>query len=56
MIIKACGFSAGFGFFGDPVFKKTLDFLNRRIPDWKKYLDVQRYICSLSIVIFVCLL
>jgi len=42
-IIKMNAFVIGFGFFGDPVIKKTLGFLNQRVPDWKKCLDLQKY-------------
>lgn len=43
MIIKAVGFTVGFGFFGDPIFQWTLSFLKNKIPDWKKHLDLQQY-------------
>lgn len=43
MIIKAIGFTVGFGFFGDPIFQGTLSFLNNKVPDWKKHLDLQQY-------------
>ncbi|OJJ39409.1 hypothetical protein ASPWEDRAFT_169256 [Aspergillus wentii DTO 134E9] len=41
LVIKAGAFAVGFGFFGDPVIQSSLDFLNNRIPDWKKHLDLQ---------------
>lgn len=42
-IVKGCAFAVGFSFFGDPVFQRTLDFLNHKVPNWKKALDLHRY-------------
>ncbi|EYE98908.1 uncharacterized protein EURHEDRAFT_373989 [Aspergillus ruber CBS 135680] len=42
MIVKGIGFAIGFGFFGDPVFEWTMDFLNRKVPNWKDHLDMQK--------------
>lgn len=42
-IVKIIGFAIGFGFFGDPVFTYTLDTLNRKVPDWKDRMDLQKY-------------
>ncbi|KAJ5198587.1 uncharacterized protein N7498_007704 [Penicillium cinerascens] len=41
-IIKGIGFAIGLGFFGDPIFAYTLDMLNRKIPNWKDQLDMQK--------------
>ncbi|KAJ5560575.1 hypothetical protein N7513_002974 [Penicillium frequentans] len=41
-IVKIIGFAIGFGFFGDPVFTYTLDALNRKIPNWKDQMDLQK--------------
>ncbi|KAG8525769.1 uncharacterized protein KY384_000529 [Bacidia gigantensis] len=34
----------GFGFFGDPLIWRGLDFLNKKIPDWPKYLEIRNSI------------
>lgn len=42
MFTKAATFGLGFGFFGDPVISRGLDWLNRTIPDWKKLLELRK--------------
>ncbi|KAJ5583056.1 hypothetical protein N7535_001676 [Penicillium sp. DV-2018c] len=42
LIIKLVGFAVGLGFFGDPIFAFTLDLLNRKVPNWKDHLDLQK--------------
>ncbi|PKY01189.1 hypothetical protein P168DRAFT_293026 [Aspergillus campestris IBT 28561] len=42
MIVKGGAFAAGLGFFGDPVFSRTLDILNAIYPNWKEQLDLQK--------------
>ena len=44
LIVKGAGFVVGLAFFGEPVFQRTMDYLNTNIPDWKKYLDLQMYV------------
>lgn len=44
LIVKSAGFVVGFAFFGDPVFERTMEYLNTNIPHWKNYLDLQKYI------------
>ncbi|KAK1757043.1 hypothetical protein QBC47DRAFT_443784 [Echria macrotheca] len=41
MFMKGVTFGVGFGFFGDPVISRGLDWLNRTIPDWKKLLELR---------------
>ena len=36
-------FGVGFGFFGDPVIQKGLDWLNRTFPKWQKLLELRKY-------------
>jgi hypothetical protein len=43
-IIKGVGFTIGVGFFGEPIFAYTLDMLNRKVPNWKDHLDMQKYV------------
>lgn len=43
-IIKGIGFSLGLAFFGGPIFSLTQDLLNRKIPNWKDHLDIQKYL------------
>lgn len=55
-IIKASAFAVGFAFFGDPVFQSTVKLLNEKIPDWKKYLDMQMYAppaCEASFLLLI---
>lgn len=42
MIVKGGAFAAGLGFFGDPIFARTLGFLNAIYPSWKEQLDLQK--------------
>ncbi|KAM7212950.1 Protein of unknown function (DUF3292) domain containing protein [Rhypophila decipiens] len=41
MFTKGVMFGIGFGFFGDPVISRGLDWLNRTIPDWPKLLELR---------------
>ncbi|KAK0729545.1 hypothetical protein B0H67DRAFT_501065 [Lasiosphaeris hirsuta] len=41
MFIKGLTFGIGFGFFGDPVLSRGLDWLNRTMPDWQKLLELR---------------
>lgn len=41
MFMKGITFGVGFGFFGDPVISRGMDWLNRTIPDWKKLLELR---------------
>lgn len=42
MLTKSISFGAGFGFFGDPIITRGLDFLNRKIPNWMELLDLRK--------------
>jgi len=44
MFMKMVTGGVGFGFFGDPLFWRGLDFLNEKIPDWQKYLEIRKYV------------
>lgn len=44
MFVKGVTFGIGFGFFGDPIISRGLDWLNRTIPDWKKLLELRKYV------------
>ena len=41
MFTKGATFGIGFGFFGDPVVKPGLDWLNRTFPNWQKLLEIR---------------
>lgn len=41
MIVKGAGFGVGFGFFGDPIISRGLDFLNTKFPRWQKLLELR---------------
>lgn len=41
MFAKAVTFGIGFGFFGDPVISRGLDWINRTIPNWQKLLEIR---------------
>ncbi|KAH6695704.1 hypothetical protein F5X68DRAFT_266984 [Plectosphaerella plurivora] len=44
MVIKSTQFILGFAFFGDPIIQRGLSFVNRRIPNWQKYLELRNSI------------
>jgi hypothetical protein len=44
MFMKATYAGVGFGFFGDPLIWRGLDFLNKKIPNWQKYLELRKYV------------
>ncbi|KAK3386185.1 hypothetical protein B0H63DRAFT_415410 [Podospora didyma] len=41
MFMKGVMFGVGFGFFGDPVISKGLNWLNTTFPDWQKLLELR---------------
>lgn len=41
MFTKGVMFGVGFGFFGDPIIKRSLDLLNRRFPHWQQLLELR---------------
>jgi len=44
MIMKGTAFGIGFGFFGDPIIMRGLDWLNTRFPKWQKLLELRNTI------------
>ncbi|KAI9737109.1 MAG: hypothetical protein M1834_000700 [Cirrosporium novae-zelandiae] len=42
--MKTITFSAGFGFFGDPIISRGLAWLNQEFPHWEKFLEIQNTI------------
>ena len=44
MVVKGMTFGIGFGFFGDPVIMRGLEWLNRRFPKWQKLLELRNSI------------
>ncbi|KAL4875441.1 hypothetical protein BJY04DRAFT_163855 [Aspergillus karnatakaensis] len=42
IIIKTLAFAIGVGFFGDPVFKRVIEFLDRTSPKWRECLDMEK--------------
>ena len=41
-IIKAGTFIVGFGLFGDPVVQRMVEVLDRKVPDWKRHMDMRK--------------
>ena len=41
IFIKVSSFFIGFGFFGDPLIWRGLDFLNKKYPNWQKLLEIR---------------
>ncbi|KAL2869758.1 uncharacterized protein BJX67DRAFT_346925 [Aspergillus lucknowensis] len=41
-IVKVCGLTIGLGLFGDPVFRRAVEYLDHNVPNWKEYLDIER--------------
>ena len=44
MFMKMVTGGIGFGFFSDPLIWRGLDFLNEKIPNWQKYLELRKYV------------
>ncbi|KAK4570539.1 profilin, required for normal timing of actin polymerization in response to thermal stress [Recurvomyces mirabilis] len=44
MVVKGITFGVGFGFFGDPVIMRGLEWLNRNYPNWQKLLELRNSI------------
>lgn len=41
MFVKATSFGIGFGFFGDPIISRGLEWLNQNYPNWQKLLELR---------------
>lgn len=50
MFTKGVTFGIGFGFFGDPVISRGIDWLNRTIPNWPKLLELRKYVFTYYIL------
>ncbi|KAJ9663591.1 hypothetical protein H2201_005552 [Coniosporium apollinis] len=44
MFMKGVTFGAGFGFFGDPIIRRGLEWLNKNYPNWMKLLELRNNI------------
>ena len=44
VFMKATYAGVGFGFFGDPLIWRGLDFLNKKYPNWQKLLEIRKYV------------
>jgi hypothetical protein len=42
MVYKGIGFAVGFGIFGGPIFTASLEWLNRKYPNWMKLLEPKK--------------
>ena len=49
MFVKMSTFGVGFAFFGDPIIRRGVAYLNREFPRWEKLLELQKY-ASLQII------
>lgn len=44
VLMKVSTFMFGFAFFGDPVIRRGINYLNRRFPKWQKVIEIQKYV------------
>lgn len=44
MIVKSVALTIGLVFFGDPVLSRAVGFLDKNIPNWKEYMDIDKYV------------
>ncbi|BCS27800.1 uncharacterized protein APUU_60848S [Aspergillus puulaauensis] len=42
MIVKSVALTIGLVFFGDPVLSRAVGFLDKNIPNWKEYMDIDK--------------
>lgn len=42
--MKLSTLSIGLAFFGDPVIRRGVVYLNRRVPGWQKLIELQKYV------------
>lgn len=42
MVMKGTGALVGFGFFGQPVLSRGYELLNRKVPNWQKYIELRK--------------
>jgi hypothetical protein len=43
MFVKGTTFFMGFGFFGQPILERGLNWLNHTYPNWQKLLEIRKY-------------
>lgn len=41
MVAKATSFAVGFGFFGNPIITPAMEYLNKKIPNWQRFLELR---------------
>lgn len=51
VLMKSTTFIVGFAFFGDPVIRRGVKYLNRRFPKWQKVIELQKYVFGFHSVI-----
>lgn len=56
MVMKGVTFGAGFGFFGDPVISRGYAWLNRNYPEWRKWLQLRKYVFVFHILLLAFML
>ena len=49
MIVKSVALTIGLVFFGDPVLSRAVGFLDKNIPNWKEYMDIEKYVVNQQI-------
>jgi hypothetical protein len=42
-LMKICTLFIGFAFFGDPMIRRGIRYLNRQFPKWQKIIELQKY-------------
>lgn len=46
VFMKLSTLSIGLAFFGDPIIRRGIVYLNRRLPNWQKLVQLQKYVSS----------
>lgn len=52
VFVKSITLGFGIGFFGDPLIWRGLDWLNQNYPNWKKVIELRKYVSCSAVCTF----
>jgi hypothetical protein len=50
MLVKTVELVVGLGLFGEPLFVKGMEYLHLNVPEWKEYMDIERFVSPSSAI------
>jgi hypothetical protein len=50
MLVKTVELLVGLGLFGEPLFVRGMEYLHLNVPEWKEYMDIERFVSPSSLI------